>query len=230
MELKLATYNIHACIGNDGHFDPFRIAQVINELDADIIALQEVEHHLVNDIDLLDFLAEQTGMIGIAGPTMFRESRHYGNAVLTRHPVTSHELLDLSLDSREPRGAIKLRLTMGEHQLLVLTTHFGLKPKERHYQVDQLLNCISELESELDTTVLMGDLNEWFLWGKTLRRLNAYFDTTPSRKTFPSRFPLFKLDRIWVHPRQHLLTLDIHNSFLAKKASDHLPLVATIFF
>ena len=46
MEIALATYNIHACIGTDGHFDPFRIVDVIREMDADIIALQEVEHHL----------------------------------------------------------------------------------------------------------------------------------------------------------------------------------------
>ena len=57
MEITLATYNIHACIGTDGHCDPFRIVDVIREMDADIIALQEVEHHMVNDIDLLDFLA-----------------------------------------------------------------------------------------------------------------------------------------------------------------------------
>ncbi|EGL53060.1 metal-dependent hydrolase [Methylophaga aminisulfidivorans MP] len=228
MDLKLASYNIHACIGTDGHFDPFRIVDVIREIDADIIALQEVEHHMVNDIDLLDFIAQQTGMIGIAGPTMFRESRHYGNAVLSKYPLSSHELIDLSLAPHEPRGAIQLRLEIEQHQLVIMTTHFGLKPTERQYQVEKLLSRLGE--HEVDTAVLMGDLNEWFLWGRTLRRLKAYFDTTPSRKSFPSFFPVFALDRIWVHPRQHLLSLDIHKSSLAKKASDHLPVVARILF
>jgi endonuclease/exonuclease/phosphatase family metal-dependent hydrolase len=228
MELKLASYNIHACIGTDGHFDPFRIVDVIREMDADIIALQEVEHHMVNDIDLLDFIAQQTGMIGIAGPTMFRESRHYGNAVLSKYPLSSHELIDLSLAPNEPRGAIQLRLEIEQHQLVIMTTHFGLKPTERQYQVEKLLSRLGE--HEVDTAVLMGDLNEWFIWGSTLRRLKAYFDTTPAKKSFPSFFPIFALDRIWVHPRQHLLSLDVHKTALAKKASDHLPVVARILF
>jgi endonuclease/exonuclease/phosphatase family metal-dependent hydrolase len=228
MELKLASYNIHACIGTDGHFDPFRIVDVIREMDADIIALQEVEHHMVNDIDLLDFIAQQTGMIGIAGPTMFRESRHYGNAVLSKYPLSSHELIDLSLAPHEPRGAIQLRLEIEQHQLVIMTTHFGLKPTERQYQVEKLLSRLGE--HEVDTAVLMGDLNEWFIWGSTLRRLKAYFDTTPAKKSFPSFFPIFALDRIWVHPRQHLLSLDVHKTALAKKASDHLPVVARILF
>jgi endonuclease/exonuclease/phosphatase family metal-dependent hydrolase len=228
MELKLASYNIHACIGTDGHFDPFRIVDVIREMDADIIALQEVEHHMVNDIDLLDFIAQQTGMIGIAGPTMFRESRHYGNAVLSKYPLSSHELIDLSLAPHEPRGAIQLRLEIEQHQLVIMTTHFGLKPTERQYQVEKLLSRLGE--HEVDTAVLMGDLNEWFIWGSTLRRLKAYFDTTPAKKSFPSFFPIFALDRIWVHPRQHLLSLDIHKTALAKNASDHLPVLARILF
>lgn len=228
MELKLASYNIHACIGTDGHFDPFRIVDVIREMDADIIALQEVEHHMVNDIDLLDFIAQQTGMIGIAGPTMFRESRHYGNAVLSKYPLTSHELIDLSLEPHEPRGAILINLTIEQHQLVIMTTHFGLKPAERQYQVEKLLSRLPQYE--VDTAVLMGDLNEWFIWGSTLRRLKAYFDTTPAKKSFPSFFPIFALDRIWVHPRQHLLSLDVHKTALAKKASDHLPVVARILF
>lgn len=228
MEITLATYNIHACIGTDGQFDPFRIVEVIRELDADIIALQEVEHHKVNDIDLLDFLAQQTNMIGIAGPTMFRESRHYGNAVLSKLPLTSHELIDLSLEPHEPRGAIQLSLKIEQHQLVIMTTHFGLKPTERQYQVEKLLSRLAE--HEVDTTILMGDLNEWFLWGRTLRRLKAYFDTTPSKKSFPSFFPVFALDRIWVHPRKHLLSLRVHRSQQAKKASDHLPIVAKIQF
>lgn len=228
MELKLASYNIHACIGTDGHFDPFRIVEVIREIDADIIALQEVEHHMVNDIDLLDFIAQQTGMIGIAGPTMFRESRHYGNAVLSKYPLSSHELIDLSLDPHEPRGAIQIKLAIEQHQLVIMTTHFGLKPTERQYQVEKLLSRLGE--HEVDTAVLMGDLNEWFIWGSTLRRLKAYFDTTPAKKSFPSFFPIFALDRIWVHPRQHLLSLDIHKTALAKKASDHLPVLARILF
>jgi len=226
MQLKLASYNIHACIGTDGLFDPFRIAAVINELDADVIALQEVEHHLVNDIDLLDFLAQQTGMFGLAGPTMLRESRHYGNAILSRLTPDSHQLIDLSLEENEPRGVIQLSLNIDHHRLLVYATHLGLKPVERRYQVQKILSLF-ETETA-DTTVLMGDLNEWFLWGRPLRWLKAYFDVTPAINSFPSAWPLLSLDRIWVQPRQSLLEVQVHKTALARKASDHLPVKAFI--
>jgi len=226
MQLKLATYNIHACIGTDGHFDPFRIAAVINELDADVIALQEVEHHLVNDLDLLDFLAQQTGMIGLAGPTMSRETRHYGNAVLTRERVSAHQLIDVSHENHEPRGVIQITINHNDQPIKVYATHLGLKPAERRYQVQKLLTLF---ESEAAaTTVLMGDLNEWFLWGRPLRWLKSYFSVTPARSSFPSYWPFLALDRIWVNPRRHLLKVSIHHSANAKKASDHLPVIAEI--
>lgn len=226
MLLKLASYNIHACIGSDGHFDPFRIAELIRELDADFVALQEVEHHRVNDIDLLDFLSEQTGMIGLAGPTMLRDTRHYGNAILSRLPITSHRLIDLSLAAHEPRGVLQVRLQHGGQSLLIYATHLGLKPKERRYQVKAIL---SEFEKEqADTTVLMGDLNEWFLWGRPLRWLHRYFDTTPAVRSFPAAWPVLALDRIWVQPRKRLVALSVHRSKLARAASDHLPVTAKI--
>lgn len=226
MQLKLASYNIHACIGTDGRFDPFRIAAVINELDADIVALQEVEHHLVNDIDLLDFLAQQTGMYGLAGPTMFRESRHYGNAILSRHSPASHRLIDVSLDAHEPRGVIQVSLNINNHRLLVYATHLGLKPVERRVQVKKILSLFEN--ETADSTVLMGDLNEWFLWGRPLRWLKAYFDVTPAVRSFPSALPFLALDRIWVSPRQQLIKVAVHKTALARKASDHLPVLAEI--
>lgn len=228
MNLKLATYNIHACIGTDGLFDTDRIIAVIKELDADIIALQEVEHYLVNDIDLLDYLARQTGMTAIAGPTMHRETRHYGNAVLTKQTAIKCTLVDLSLAQYEPRGAIALEFEIERKKLLVVATHFGLKPKERHDQANKLLNMVCQ--HDVDIHILMGDLNEWFIWGRTLRKLKAYFGNTLACNSFPSAFPLFALDRILVRPNQYLINVFAHQSTLAKKASDHLPLVANIRF
>jgi endonuclease/exonuclease/phosphatase family metal-dependent hydrolase len=228
MQLKLASYNIHACIGTDHHFDPFRIAAVLRELDADVIALQEVENHLVNKMDLLDFLAQQTDMIGLAGPTMFRESRHYGNAILTRLPMISHQLIDLSMsiEAHEPRGAIQLKLYCAGKSVLVYATHLGLKPAERRRQVQKILSAFER--EQADITVLLGDLNEWFLWGRPLRWLRRYFKATPACRSFPSYRPIFALDRIWVRPRPHLITVKAHNSQMARLASDHLPVIAAL--
>ena len=74
----------------------------------------------------------------------------------------------------------------------------------------------------------MGDLNEWFLWGRPLRWLHRHFENTPAPATFPSRLPVLALDRIWVKPRHLLRQLTVHTSRLARRASDHLPLVAEI--
>jgi endonuclease/exonuclease/phosphatase family metal-dependent hydrolase len=110
MHMKLATYNIHACIGADDRFDPDRTAGVMPQLEADVLALQEVEHHQVEGIDLLEYLATVTGMKPITGPTLLRETRDYGNALLTRLPVLTLNRVDLSLPPHEPRGALDVML------------------------------------------------------------------------------------------------------------------------
>ena len=74
----------------------------------------------------------------------------------------------------------------------------------------------------------MGDLNEWFLWGRPLRRVHRHFEPTPARNTFPSKMPVLALDRLWTHPGNILKDLRAHTSPLARIASDHLPLVATV--
>ena len=106
MTLTVATYNIHACVGTDGRFDPARTLGVLQELDVDVVALQEVEHHDVEGYDLFDYLAVKTGFTPIAGPNLIRKSRHYGNAILTRLPILTSNPVDLSLPGCEPRGAI----------------------------------------------------------------------------------------------------------------------------
>ena len=226
--LTIATYNIHACIGADGRFDPARIAAVIRELDADIIGLQEVEHHSVDDLDLLEYLAYQTGHEAIAGPTLFRETRHYGNALLTRLPIRSFKHIDLSVTGYEPRGAIEATFDAAGYELQIIATHLGLKPAERRWQVKQLLDLKSQQEA--DISCLLGDVNEWLLWGRPLRWLHRHFSKQPHLATFPARWPIFALDRIWIAPQRCQINLAVHKSALAYQASDHLPLTAKIIF
>lgn len=224
--MRLATYNIHACIGGDGRFDPDRTVRVLRELNADAIALQEVENHPIGDLELLDYLAEETGLAAIAGPTLRRETRHYGNALLTRLPVLAIRRVDLSLPGREPRGAIDVLLDCQGQHLQLVATHLGLRPGERRQQVRRLVSLFEP--GAADISVLLGDLNEWLLWGRPLRWLRRHFTPTPEPRTYPARFPLFALDRIWVHPGSALVSINTHDSPAARIASDHLPLEAEL--
>lgn len=226
MQLRIASYNIHACIGSDGRFDPARIAGVIREIDADIIALQEVEHHLIDEEDLLDFLARTTGYQPVAGPTLMRETRHYGNALLTRLPVINSQSRDISVPPNEPRAVIEAQLAAGDKTLTVMATHLGLWPAERRMQVRQILLLLEQQST--DVNLLLGDLNEWFLWGRPLRWLHKFFRSSRHIPTFPAYFPIFSLDRIWVMPEKALQSIHSHRSQLSHNASDHLPIVAEI--
>ena len=226
MHITLATYNIHACIGADSRFGPERTVQVLQELNADVVALQEVEHHAIDDYDLLDYLAAKTGLSAIAGPTLLRETRHYGNALLTRLPILATNRIDLSLPQHEPRGALDVALDWHGQRIQVVATHLGLRPAERRRQIRRLLALFES--GCADFSVLLGDLNEWLLWGRPLRWLRRHFPPTPHPRTYPARFPLFALDRIWVHPRAALTSIGIHDSPAARGASDHLPLKAEL--
>jgi endonuclease/exonuclease/phosphatase family metal-dependent hydrolase len=108
----------------------------------------------------------------------------------------------------------------------VVATHLGLRPWERRQQVRHLLKLFEVRLTEI--YVLMGDLNEWFLWGRPLRWLHAHFKRPPHCATFPAQRPFMALDRLWVHPRRRLKSLEAHTSGLARIASDHLPLKAII--
>lgn len=226
MQLKVASYNIHACIGTDGRFDPARIAAVISEIDADVLALQEVEHHLLDNEDLLDYLARTSGYQAVAGPTLMRETRDYGNALLTRLPVIQSQSRDISVAPHEPRAVIEVQLAAGNKTLTVMATHLGLWPAERRMQVRQLLLLLEQQNTDL--RLLLGDLNEWFLWGRPLRWLQRFFRRSRHVRTFPANFPLFCLDRIWVSPERALKHTYSHRSQLSRTASDHLPIVTNL--
>ncbi len=223
--LKLATYNIHGAIGGDGRFDPARIVAVLGELDADVVALQEVESRR-RGVDVLALLARETGYDAIAGPTIDSARRHYGNALLTRHRCCAVRKLSLDFGRREPRGALDVELACGATPMRVVATHLGLRPAERRAQVKRLLEALAARPAAIPTA-LMGDLNEWFLWGRPLRWLHAHFGDTHGPATFPAFRPLLALDRIWVEGAA-AVTVRAHRSALARIASDHLPAVAEV--
>jgi endonuclease/exonuclease/phosphatase family metal-dependent hydrolase len=223
--LTIATYNIHGAVGTDGRFAPDRVAGVLRELQADIIALQEVPLGGSLTPNVLAMLQKATGYVAAEGPACDTRERRYGNAVLSRYPILSMRSIDLSFGSREPRGALDADVDCHGHMLRVIATHLGLRPAERRDQIRRLLD---KFDTDEMPVILLGDLNEWFAWGKTLRMLVSHFQAVPAPSTFPSRWPLFALDRIWIRPRHRLVQVQVHASPLARVASDHLPLIAHI--
>lgn len=226
MRLRIATYNIHRAVGHDGWEDGNRIAKVLSELKADVIAMQEVGYHSDSPHNLLAYLGDAIHADVIEGITMYNEKGHYGNAVLSRVPVADIVRHDISVPRREPRGAIELAIEKNGIHFQIIATHLGLSPGERRYQIKKLLPLVSA--STADIKILLGDLNEWFLWGRPMRWLASQFGSSPKPATFPARRPVFALDRIWVAPGKALDSLHVHNSRLARAASDHLPLIADL--
>ena len=218
----LATYNIHRGIGGDGRFAPERIAAVLQEIDPDVIALQEVQTGTAGR-HLLTELAVALDAEPISGMTMLSGDGEYGNAVLSRLPVLAIERVGLTIGAREPRGALDVLVDVARGPLRVLSTHLGLRPYERRHQVRVLLAHLDR--QAVVPTVLMGDLNEWYLWGRPLRWLHARFQRTAAPATFPASRPVLALDRIWVDPPHLGSWLRVHATATARIASDHLPLV-----
>ncbi len=222
--LTLASYNIHRCYGRDGRCVPGRIVDVLREIRADVVALQELETQADGGIGILEDLARETGSTMIPGPTMFRSGAHYGNALLTRLPVKRVAQIDLSVPGREPRGAIDVRLDAGAGTLRVCASHLGLRPGRAADPGEAAPDALAVEPGDID--VLIGDINEWLLWGRPLRWLHRFFIKPPAPATFPARWPIFALDRIWVRPRRRLERVFVHRSPTAREASDHLPVVA----
>ena len=222
--IRVATYNIHGGVGIDRRFAPERIARVLKEIGADVVALQEVQTHA--HLDTFEYLRAETGMNLIAAPTMKLGDGQFGNALLTRLPVTASTRIDLSLPGREPRVAIDATLDAGGTPLRVIATHLGLRPGERQIQIERLLDAVRAQPNLL--TVLVGDLNEWFMSRRALRRLHEHFGEPPAPATFPSLLPLFALDRIWCSPASALHRVRPHRSRVAQLASDHLGVVGEV--
>jgi endonuclease/exonuclease/phosphatase family metal-dependent hydrolase len=216
---RVASYNVHGCVGRDGKDDPARIAAVIGELACDTVGLQEVNHSQI--------LSGVTGMELVEGTPHTWHDRHVGNALLTRRKVLAVRHHDFGLAGCEPRTAIDADLEVAGEKLRVIVTHLGLPPAERRYQVKKLLSLIRHTPLQ-ERVVVLGDINEWLPLGRPLRWIHALLGRSPAERSFPARWPLFALDRVWVRPRHALLAFGAHRSALAAKASDHLPVTAVI--
>ncbi|MGH8519421.1 MAG: endonuclease/exonuclease/phosphatase family protein, partial [Panacagrimonas sp.] len=197
--LRIASYNVHACRGTDGRKDAARIAEVIAELGCDTVGLQEVDYRL-------DYIAQQLGMQAIPGLTLARHDGPFGNALLTHRKVLDVRRLGFTYSRREPRNALDVDLEVAGETVRVIVTHLGLWPAERRYQVKRILQMLKETPI-CERVVVLGDINEWLPYGRPLRWMHALFGRSPAERSFPSRWPLVALDRVWVRPRHALLAL-----------------------
>jgi len=232
--LRIATWNIHNATGADGRRDLGRIANVIGRMQAPLVGLQEVgccprdAQHLASSCDAAE-LARLNGYAWHAVPTCGQGvGSTRGNALLTSLPVDEIRIHDLSVAGREPRAALEAWIPWRGQLLQVVVTHLGLSARERRFQVETLLAVIDRSADRAAATVLLGDINEWFLWGRPLRWLHKRFGTSPSVRSFPARAPLLALDRVWTKPSNALVGVQAFCIPELRCASDHLPVVATL--
>lgn len=228
-EIRVATWNIHDAKGADGIRNIARISAVIRQLrqwGGALVGLQEVACGPFDANEVAE-LALGNGYHWYAIPTRgHRSTRQYGNALLSHVPAEAVHVHDLSIAGREPRGALEVRLRWQSHGLRVVVTHLGLHAGERRAQVERLLALLGRAPTM--TTVLLGDINEWLIWGRPLRWLHRRFGNSPSVRSFPARLPIFALDRIWVDRPCAISAIGAFHTSESRLASDHLPVVATL--
>ncbi|MBW7849665.1 MAG: endonuclease/exonuclease/phosphatase family protein [Rhodospirillales bacterium] len=221
--ISVVSYNVHRCFGADRKYDPPRTANVLAMIDADIVGLQEVDVRLdFGGKSQLEYLSDRLGLAIAARPRL--DHARFGNALLTRLPVSTVRQLDLGGWSEERRTAIEAEIRQGETSFSVLVVHLGLERGERSVQVRRLLDGLSGADLPM---IVMGDVNEWWPNG-ALSSLNRRFGAALAPRTFPSRFPILRLDRIWVWPPAGLQRYSVFASPTARIASDHLPVRAEV--
>ncbi len=226
-EISVATYNVHRWTGLNGRSrpDPARAGFVISELDADLIGLQEVLRPLHGE-DPLERLADALGLHVTFATTRAHKRGVIGNAILSRWPISGVSMLDLSFSRLEKRVAVAVQLKNGSGELDVVATHLGLADRTRHRQVQSLLEHPRLRETP---TLLLGDMNAWRQC-KAPRALDEELNShhnTEWPASFPAASPLLALDRIYARGVR-IVEIAAHTSRAARRASDHLPIVARV--
>lgn len=230
LRLRVVSWNIHSCVGWRGRYDPDRVARVLAGLDADVIGLQEVDWRSPDheDSDQFSHLAGALGMTPIAGPNLRDHHGHYGNGLLTRLGVEQVRRIELAHERREPRGAIDAILTANGARVQCIVTHLGLKASERGAQLRTIRRVIEE-DDPVDARLLLGDMNEWAPHRAPERILTpSPFARVLSVRSYPSWAPMLRLDRIFVWPEPSCASVSAERVGDARRASDHLPVVADL--
>jgi endonuclease/exonuclease/phosphatase family metal-dependent hydrolase len=228
-ELRIASYNIHKAVGRDRRFDPDRIIEVIRQIDADVVALQEADQRFGERAGLLDLarLERRTGLKPVPVQSAWQGHGWHGNVVLFRDGAVT-ATRQLVLPGVEPRGALIADLTVCGSPIRVVAAHLGLLRHSRSRQVETLINASKPTDGR--PIFLMGDLNEWRIGKKSsLHGLAPKFGPLQAAiPSFPARFPIWALDRIVAYPAETITQVQLHDTELSRLASDHLPIKAVV--
>ena len=245
MRFRILTYNIHKCIGGvDRRYEPERIRETVAHYKPDVALLQEVDylarrsrHH--RQVDVLGEL------LGMRHRTWFpnvkvRGGGEYGNAILSHFPLTETSNIDLTIPPKKRRSVLharyRVRLNSAASKrprtrtVHVFNMHLGLAGYERKRQLAKFLECNPFAHLHSDTPVIVaGDLNDVYgtLGPKCLIPAGFRGPVRPVR-TFPAYAPMRALDGIYVRGNVKLLHVQCGRIDVAKKASDHLPLIADL--
>jgi endonuclease/exonuclease/phosphatase family metal-dependent hydrolase len=236
--LRVVTYNVHKCMGLDRRERPARIASVLREVDADVIAMQEVvsvESNTSREAHQARFIAEELGYEFRVGENRKHRGGAYGNVVLSRLPLVHCHNYDITWRWQERRGALRVDVSLdapGASVLHLFNVHLGTAFVERRHQGRKLVGDTILRDPRLDSPrVVLGDFNEW-THGLASRLLSEELRSADlrqhlrTRRTYPGALPFLHLDHIYYDPSLTLERLTLHRSRLALVASDHLPLVA----
>ncbi len=227
--LKVASYNMHKGVGLDRRRSPERILDVLREIDADVIALQEADRRFgerasVIPARLLDEHGDWTSVdFGMRATSM----GWHGNAILVRKGARIDARAPIHLPALEPRGAVMADVTLpGGAALRVVGMHLDLSGLWRRRQAAAVM---AEAEAgEPRPTVLMGDLNEWTAAAGCLKDFARCYTVAATGPSFHASRPVGRLDRIMVSPALTVVACGVHASAIARRASDHLPIWAVL--
>lgn len=230
--LRILSFNIHGGYSRDGKRDLNRVHALMEEYDVDIGCFQEMETRpsrggKSTDIDIL---SGEKRPHHLPGPTMKEGLGWYGNLIVSRFPIIramAHSM-ETTYDF-EPRNAVDATIQTPLGRLRVVNTHLSLSPFERKKEVPRLIELINAIEEEERAPVfLMGDLNEWRRKSRLLEFLDSQLIPLPCGFTFPSRWPFFRLDRVWCDSPKIKATARVLTDKHVAILSDHLPLLIEI--
>jgi endonuclease/exonuclease/phosphatase family metal-dependent hydrolase len=223
--VRIMTWNIHGTVGGNPRFDLVGAVDLIKRWDADIVALQEVDSRrsMACGSDPFAVLQEGLGTHGIGAKSITTADGEYGQMLISRWPIATSEIHDLSYPEREPRRAVSAEIATPFGPMRIIATHLGLAIRERRSQARALLDITGRGTM---TTLVVGDFNDWFWPGSVRSALSRELPGYTRYRTFPSRLPLLRLDRIYCRPGTALIRSYI--DVAARACSDHLAVVADV--